>query len=83
MMRLLEERQRICPGVSYTMKAHHDLSVTVALKVKWYGYPFLSWKYFRENYEANWLGYLLVLWLITKHTVLYWIRRGRHESNSM
>jgi hypothetical protein len=76
-MRLPEGRQSICPGVSYTLKANRDLSISIDFNVKWYGYPVLAWKTVHKENNFKWYHYPVLVWLIAKHTILYWFNRDK------
>lgn len=70
-MRLPSEPQKICPGVFYMMKPSYSLTA------RWYGYPFLAWKWAHNNYVFPWWDYPKLLLLIMWHSFLYWVKGGK------
>lgn len=75
MARLPTGRQYICPGVYYTARPANGMSVSIQLTVRWYGYPLLAWKKVHEDYTFSWQAYPLMLLLIVKHSLLFWIKK--------
>lgn len=74
-MRIPSGKQKICPGVYYTIYpddlTKQGLSFDVRLFIRWYGFPLLAWKTARNEYDIKWYQYPYLFLLIIKCSFLW------------
>ncbi|WP_180954653.1 hypothetical protein [Bacillus sp. V5-8f] len=56
------------------MNPTKGLAFDMNLVIKWYGWPFMMWKTAHKEYIFRWYEYPRLIVLITKHTLVKWIR---------
>lgn len=73
-MARIDGRQAIAFGSYVDIKHKERQTLQVALKVKWYGWPFLYWKAALKSPDLKWHHYPYVVTLIGVLTAKQWVK---------
>ncbi|WP_321552069.1 hypothetical protein [Halalkalibacterium halodurans] len=74
-MAKIDGRQAIAFGSYMDIKHKERDTFQVALKVKWYGWPFLYWRAVRSASDLKWYHYPYVVARIAVLTVKQWTKQ--------